>query len=320
MIIDTASKYKSMYGFKVKNEKLYKFAKDNKFLDEFIHKLTYPKSKYNLENIREFSRQCSSRTEFNQKFHNVHEAARKLGILDEACDHMIPLRLNFAQKVCKQICDHVFKLDGVYCDRTVVYPLELDVFYPTINLAVEFQGERWHNSDRALRNDAKKIEMCKSKNILLLHVYEKGHTHIQQIKEIKEQFIKLLDTINQHLNTSYTEDIINAYIVDTSLIYHTISLKNIEETIKRYTSMKEFSLKEPGMYDCLRSTNRMHLLEGIRERKVPIKWKDMTDQDIIDYIKSFNYKTYSEFRQNETLRTIVRRRGLSEVFNKLYNR
>jgi len=58
-------------------------------------------------------------------------------------------------------------------ERNIIKPLELDIFIPSHNLAIEFNGVYWHseeyvNSDYHLN----KTKLCESKNIKLIHIFE----------------------------------------------------------------------------------------------------------------------------------------------------
>jgi hypothetical protein len=53
------------------------------------------------------------------------------------------------------------------------YPLELDVFMPTLNKAVEYNGEHWHKNKDVKNRDLLKQQLCKSKNIKLLTIWDK---------------------------------------------------------------------------------------------------------------------------------------------------
>ena len=50
--------------------------------------------------------------------------------------------------------------------------LELDIFLPELNKAVEYNGEYWHNNDKSRWYDEMKKKQCKQKNINLLVIQE----------------------------------------------------------------------------------------------------------------------------------------------------
>jgi hypothetical protein len=64
-------------------------------------------------------------------------------------------------------------------DRTIVKNpitnrmLELDIYLPEINKAIEFNGSYWHSKEDVKQRDIEKIKQCKEKDIQLLIVTEK---------------------------------------------------------------------------------------------------------------------------------------------------
>jgi len=64
-------------------------------------------------------------------------------------------------------------------DRSVIHNpltnkmLELDIYLPELNKAIEFNGDYWHHKEDVKRRDIEKIKQCEEKNIELLVVEEK---------------------------------------------------------------------------------------------------------------------------------------------------
>jgi hypothetical protein len=58
--------------------------------------------------------------------------------------------------------------------RNIIKPYELDIFIPELNKAIEFNGLYWHYSEKYFEagKHAKKSNLCKEKNIKLLHIRE----------------------------------------------------------------------------------------------------------------------------------------------------
>lgn len=55
-------------------------------------------------------------------------------------------------------------------DRKVIAPLELDIFIPELNLAIEYNGLYWHADDR--ERHFKKFKMCYDRGIKLIQIFE----------------------------------------------------------------------------------------------------------------------------------------------------
>ena len=71
------------------------------------------------------------------------------------------------------------------------YYLELDVYLPEINKAIEYNGIYWHSKTKALKYDKIKQQQCKEKNIDLLVIDEENYINNKEsfLKKI-ENFIK----------------------------------------------------------------------------------------------------------------------------------
>jgi hypothetical protein len=72
--------------------------------------------------------------------------------------------------------------NAILSDRTIIKPLELDIFVPDDDFAIEFNGLYWHSS-KYLESDyhSRKTELCKAKNIKLLHIFEDEWRDKQEI-------------------------------------------------------------------------------------------------------------------------------------------
>lgn len=60
------------------------------------------------------------------------------------------------------------------CTDVLPNGMEIDIFIPSINVGVEYDGSVWHESDKALEKEVKKYIECKRNDIFLLRVKEKG--------------------------------------------------------------------------------------------------------------------------------------------------
>lgn len=57
--------------------------------------------------------------------------------------------------------------------KQIISPLELDIFIPSHNLAIELDGLYWHSEVYKDKNyHLNKTELCQSKNIRLIHIFE----------------------------------------------------------------------------------------------------------------------------------------------------
>ena len=73
-------------------------------------------------------------------------------------------------------CKHWLNSIGIFCqkDRTVCKPQELDIYIPSYNLAIEFNGLYWHSEalGKSKYYHFNKTKTCADKNIHLIHIFE----------------------------------------------------------------------------------------------------------------------------------------------------
>lgn len=76
--------------------------------------------------------------------------------------------------------------------RSIIPPYELDIFIPSLKLAIEFNGNYWHSYPQKDKNYHQiKSELCEGQEIRLIHVYEYqwyNHTTNQKIKSLLNSF------------------------------------------------------------------------------------------------------------------------------------
>lgn len=66
------------------------------------------------------------------------------------------------------------ELDLIINDRTQIKPLELDIYIPSLKLAIEFNGYYWHSESQAKDKyyHLNKTKLCENKGIHLIHIFE----------------------------------------------------------------------------------------------------------------------------------------------------
>ena len=159
MVLDAAASCGTKGEFTRRFMKYFIFAKNENILNEFYDKLPDTKTKFTKEILQHEALKYTTRSAFSYNARNFYEAARRLGFLDTICEHMLPVRLSFGQRICEQIFNSLLGNDGLYNDRVILHPLELDLYYPKYEIAIEYQGLRWHSTERAITNDRLKKEL-----------------------------------------------------------------------------------------------------------------------------------------------------------------
>ncbi len=127
----------------------------------------------------------------------------------DICISCNPLRLGTPSKGEIELSKFVNKIyDGEISrnNRDIISPLELDIYLPDINLAIEYNGY-YHTKPKVIERDKRKKMYCKEKNIFLLVVWEenwkKDRKFIENLilnilrKDLKLLF-KYINKINNH--------------------------------------------------------------------------------------------------------------------------
>lgn len=82
--------------------------------------------------------------------------------------------------------------DAVHNDKTVIEPLELDIYVPSLRIGIEYNGLRWHseefNKDRHYHVD--KLERCNENGIRLIQIFEDEWLENKEL--IKEKILYIL--------------------------------------------------------------------------------------------------------------------------------
>lgn len=154
------------------------------------------------ELLKEIALKYNSKREFSDKDPSAYSTANRLGIMEEITKHMINFSFSVPQIITRQITEYLFKQKCEYNTRKIIPPYELDIYFPNLKLAFEYDGKGWHEN-----NDLDKNTLCIKLNIFLVTVAERSRKYEE---DIKTQLIENLDKINSWCSTNITkEDILS---------------------------------------------------------------------------------------------------------------
>ena len=99
---------------------------------------------------------------------------------DRLIKHGLPAKFNKMQhEIYKFICS--LGLEAYEDDRKLIAPFELDIVIPSVNIAIELDGLRWHNKDKNYHLN--KTINAKKAGYDLIHIYDlEWKHHKEQIK------------------------------------------------------------------------------------------------------------------------------------------
>jgi hypothetical protein len=135
--------------------------------------------------------------EFNRCAITLRQGQNKI----DYCPKCFPKNIN-QSKAEKEIADYIISL-GINIetrDREIVKPLELDIYIPSHNLAIEYNGLYWHSEFNGGKNNSyhkTKFERCFNKNVKLLTIFEDEWSNKQDLIKsmIRSNLVLLTDKI-----------------------------------------------------------------------------------------------------------------------------
>ena len=96
-----------------------------------------------------------------------------------------------------QLLDYIesnYSGDIVVNDRKIIYPKELDIYLPDLNLAFEFNGDYWHSINNDNINSTYHLDktiVCEEKGIKLIHIFE--YQWLNNNEQIKQRILSLIN-------------------------------------------------------------------------------------------------------------------------------
>lgn len=105
--------------------------------------------------------------------------------------------------------------------RDLLYPYELDLYYPEKRIAVEFNGDYWHSRQNGKSDDYhyRKFKKCLSKGILLVSVFESAWNKTSDsIKSyLSDTFNKIENKLSYHVDSCINNNYPPYNVADLSL-------------------------------------------------------------------------------------------------------
>lgn len=91
------------------------------------------------------------------------------------CTKCAPIS-NAISQAENEILEYVKSITGnnvISKDKDTIAPLELDIYVPELNIAIEYNGLYWHREEKVGKKyHITKTKMCEDKNIQLIHIFE----------------------------------------------------------------------------------------------------------------------------------------------------
>ena len=136
------------------------------------------------------------------KNHGVFTQMAQVHLRGSGCQKCAYINTEPENEICRWLNE--IKIDIVRNNRTILNGKELDIYIPTKNIAIEFDGLYWH-SEKKVKNDYhlnKTIE-CEKQGIQLIHVFEDEWLYKQDI--VKSRLSNILGLTPSKIYARKTE-------------------------------------------------------------------------------------------------------------------
>ena len=122
------------------------------------------------------------------------------------CLNCYPILIGFSkmEKEVAEFCK-IYYPNLIENDRTILNPLELDIYIPEINLAIEFNGLYWHSelNGKDKTYHLNKYLDCKNKGIKLVQIFEDEWVNKEKI--VKSMLLNKMGKITKRIHARKCE-------------------------------------------------------------------------------------------------------------------
>lgn len=134
------------------------------------------------------------------------------------CGHQLSKNEN---EIYNIICDEIGSDNVIHNDTTLLNGLELDIYVPSKNLAIEYDGLRWHSEyfKKDEHYHYNKTKECNDKGIRLIHIFEDEYIEHKEV---------VVNKIKHILNADINNKCIGARKCTVKEISNTLSNKFLE--------------------------------------------------------------------------------------------
>lgn len=173
---------------------------------------------------------------------------------------------NYPQMFMYQCLLHLLPdTEILYNTRKIIAPYELDIYIPSKKLAIEYNGNNFHNQEDVKARDAIKQEKCLTMGIDLRYLVEVNKHKPEQL------ILDFLTDLGFDTSNLNVEEIVQL------TFNRKYSDDYIKEVVSRYTTLKEFREAEPTLNSFLQ---RRKLLNKYANKLVRRSAPDISDDDM----------------------------------------
>lgn len=161
----------------------------------------------------------------DNNFHTTNEIYKKLGYKDNSVVCKLLNEYNswdlideFESSKEKELKDFIKSIGFDYLHtKKIIYPYELDLYIPSKNVAIEYNGAYFHSIEQGKPKDyhLNKSLLCREKNIRLIHIYD--FEDFENQKELLKSL--LVDNIDNYNSLDFNKNNLIDTIPNPEIIY-----------------------------------------------------------------------------------------------------
>lgn len=197
-----------------------------------------------------------------------------------------------SEKEILEYIKSITNLEVLSNNRDIINPYELDVFIPTLNLAIEFNGLHWHSEKNKDKNyHVIKNKLCKDMDVRLVQIWE--HEWLEK-QELCKSFLKslIIQPIRSHARKFHVKHVPIEQQVEFLNKYHFQGYSSASSVFGLYNDNNELmqlmsfkKLNQIGDYEIGRlCTKSGHAVVGGAERL----FKRLIDENKPKSVISYN--------------------------------
>jgi hypothetical protein len=173
MLHEAALEHKTRTEFQKNNMRAYTLAHKRGLLDKICSHMEYVRIYWTNEMLCEEALKYETRVEFQNNSESAYQLALVRGILNDICSHMKhSSRFSLPEQEIFNFVKQYYP-DVIRNSKKIISPLELDIFAPSLNLAIEYCGLYWHSETSKNKNyHLDKQKECNKKGIRLITIFE----------------------------------------------------------------------------------------------------------------------------------------------------
>ncbi len=263
---------------KIKKTNLEKYGVENQFELENVKDKIKENRKNNIDKINLSTIKKYNKLLNNDEFNILSYSNKSFKILHKKCNNEFAIEIqhlydrlkkstNFCTK-CYPISEQksikekelinwleTLNVKFVTSDKTILNPKHLDIFFPSHNLAIEFNGLYWHSELRKNNNyHLEKSLECRIKNIHLIHIWEDEWIFKQNI--IKSIILNKLGLIKYKI---YARKCDIRIIKDVKIIENFLNSNHIDGYIENKINLGLYYNNDLVSVMCFDYTNKKNM-------------------------------------------------------------